>query len=448
MGQFFERTLVQDKGISGLMTMIPGIKKAAAAVGYQPCEDGLGVPVRFTQYPDSEWFDFQSPLLESPDTAEPFLAALAKEGRVPVLSVICVDSDFVVCRLFDTKNETDTIACLGTPYEPLGEPDYAAWAAMCKKSWKCKPAQFQSIFEGEYTFAEDGLEPLAALLHFTPVILPEEDETRAYRTFWFLPDRELNETTRPHTLAEKLADYMEREYAEKLEAAGFRRYKNSPVRWHKVVGEPGNEVLLSMVLCVRYNCEIEPMYGAQSLFCPLELTDRYMPLHIRDGYWREARSEFYRKYGRGPFPYEVNGEVQYDNGCMDPKKLPPYIDDLILPELEEIRDLPACRTYYLNAFAGRKPFPPDPISTYAHEAFRLWIEAALDGDEESTRRWYEQYKEKVDWWRECDANFQDKDVWLPSLHAYETGGTDALIDYLRDTVYRDNLRKLKRAGIV
>ena len=453
MGQFFERILLQDKGISGLMTMMSGITKAAAAIGYQPCEDGLGIPISFTQYPDSEWFEFSSPLLApGAETAKLLLKSLAKEGRVPMLSLTCVDSDFVLCRLIDEKSGTDTTACINEPYEDLGfgEPDYAAWTVACKKKWKCKPEQFKAVFENRYTFAEDGLESLADLLHFSPAVLPDGDERQADRTFWFLPNQELNETTRLHTLSEKLADYMEQEYAEKLETLGYSHFKNSPLRWHKVVGAPGNEVLLSMVLCVRYE-ECEPFYGAQSLFCPLELTDRYMPLHIRDGYWREARSEYPRKFGTDPLVIPNNPEAGGWDTVLsfnDPKQLLPFIDDLILPELEEIRDLPACRTYYLNSFAGRRPFPPDPINTYAHEAFRLWIEAALDGDEESTRRWYELYKKDVDWWMERGIPFQDRDVWLPSLHAYETGGTDALLQYLRDTVYRDNLRKLKRAGII
>ena len=443
MGQFFERTLVQDKGISGLMTMMPGIKKAAAAVGYQPCEDGLGVPVRFTQYPDSEWFDFQSPLLESPDTAEPFLAALAKEGRVPVLSVICVDSDFVVCRLFDTKNETDTIACLGTPYEPLGEPNYAAWAAMCKKSWKCKPAQFQSIFEGEYTFAEDGLEPLAALLHFTPVILPEEDETRAYRTFWFLPDRELNETTRPHTLAEKLADYMEREYAGKLEAAGFRRYKNSPVRWHKVVGEPGNEVLLSMVFATYRGYELAPMYGAQSLYCPLTLSDKYYPMHDANEYWREAKFEFFWKFGWSPLRIPGNPETNGWDKVLnfnEPEQLRPFIDELMLPELDEVTDLSSCRAYCLTPRKRERVLHENTPKT------RVWIEATLDGDEAEAQHWYEHEKARVDRIIALGCNADPWDQEL--LTAYESGGREGLIGYLRETVYRDNMKKLKRAGIV
>ena len=437
MGQFFERILVLDKGISGLMTMMSGITKAAAAVGYQPCEDGLGIPVCFTQYPDSEWFDFQSPLLESPETAEPFLAALAKEGRVPVLSLICVDSDFVACRLFDTKNETDTIACLGTPYESFGEPDYTAWTAMCKKKWKCKPEQFKAVFESDYTFAEDGLTPLAALLHFSPAVLPERDERSADRTFWFLPNQELNETTRPHTLAEKLADYMEREYAAKFEAAGFRRFKNSPVRWHKVVGAPGNEVLLSMVFTVYHGYEIEPIYGAQSLYCPLTLSDQYYPLHDDMEYWREAKSEFRR---RAYLAAERNQQEEERLPYRNEEALPVLIDELMLPELDEVKDLSSCRAYYLT---------PRKREYVLHEntpKMRVWIEAALDGDEAETQRWYEHEKAKADRILTLGRNVDPSNQEL--LKAYETGGREGLIGYLRDTVYRDNMNKLKRAGIV
>ncbi len=447
MGQFFERILVQEKGMMMLSALV---KRAMEELGYTPGEEGKGVSISYKQSTDSEWFEFSSPLLApGAETAEPLLKALSKSFRTPLLHLNCVDSDFVLCRLLNEANGTDTTACINEPYEDLGfgEPDYAAWTAACKKKWKCKPEQFKAIFENKYPFAEDGIEPLAKLLHFSPAGDVDPDSLMQ-ATDWFLPKEEFAAAPFPRTLSERLADYMEKEYAKKLEALGYRRFKNSPLRWHKVVGAPGSEVLLSVVLCVRYNCEIEPFYGAQSLFCPLELTDRYMPLHIRDGYWREAKFEYSRKFGREPFCYEIDGKEAFSLGCHKPEVLPPVIDDLILPELEEIRDLPACRTYYLNGFAGRKPFPPDPINTYAHEAFRLWIEAALDGDEESTRRWYELYKKDVDWWMERGIPFQDQDVWMPSLHAYETGGTDALLQYLRSTVYRDSIKRLRRAGIL
>ena len=436
MGQFFERTLVQDKGMSGLLTMMSGITKAAAAIGYQPCEDGLGIPVSFMQYPDSEWFDFQSPLLESPDTAESFLTALAKEGRVPVLSLICVDSDFVACRLFDTKNETDTIACLGTPYESFGEPDYPAWAAMCKKKWKCKPEQFKAVFDGNYTFAEDGLTPLAALLHFSPAILPEGDERPTHRTFWFLPNQELNETTRPHTLSEKLADYMEREYAAKLEAAGFHRYKNSPVRWHKVVGEPGNEVLLSMVFTIYRGYELNPFYGAQSLYCPLVLSDQYYPLHDADEYWREAKFEFPGKLGWDPLKDET-GEISIWRS-LEPELLSPYIDELMLPELAKIIDFASCHAAFLQE--KKKPHSSE------FGIYRSWLEAVLNGNEKEARSWYRLWKGFIT--RRNNKCFWNKEIELNMLNVYETGGREGLIGYLRDTVYRDNMKKLKRAGIV
>lgn len=439
MGRFFERVLLQDKGMAGLMTMISGITKAAAAIGYKPSEEGVGVPIRFTEHPDSEWFDFESPLLEAAsETAEPFMLALAKEGRVQVLWLNCVDSDFVACRLIDATNGTDTVACIGTPYEPLGEPDYDAWAASCKKKWKCKPAQLRSVFEGEYTFAEDGIESLAALLHFAPAILPEENSEPADRTFWFVPEAKINETTRPHTLAEKIADFIEREYAAKLEAAGYRRYKNSPVRWHKVVGVPGNEVLLSMVFSVYRGFEIAPIYGAQSLYCPLELSDKYYPLHDASEYWREARAVFDR---RAYLAAVRNQQAEVRLPYRDEEALPVLIDGLMLPELAKVTDLSSCRAYYLAQEGVLHENAP---------ATRLWIEAAQDGDGEAAKRWYGKQKARADWWvvQRAENGAWNKDTRRAMLDAFETGGSDALLACLRETVYRDNLKKLKRAGIL
>ena len=449
MGQFFERVLLQDRGLSGVMTMMSGIPKAMAAIGYQQSEEGVGVPFHLIQNPGSEWIDFRSPLLaSSSETAGPLLKSLAKEGRVPLLSLICVDSDFILCRLIDEKNGTDTTACINEPYEDLGvdEPDYTAWTTMCKKKWNCKPEQFKAVFESNHTFAENGLESLADLLHFSPAVLPDGDESRAGRTFWFLPNQELNETTRPHTLSEKLADYMEKEYAEKLETLGYRRFKNSPLRWHKVVGEPGNEVLLSMVLCVRYK-ECEPFYGAQSLFCPLVLSDKYYPMHDAVGYWREAKFEYPRKFGRDPLVIRNNPEAGGWDTVLsfnDPKQLPPFIDDLIVPELSEVRDLSSCHALYRNSLKeGNIPSLPCPFPSFAERVSRLWIEAALLGDEAEAQRLCREWKKQEKWW-----TAQEKELWSEAVRACETDGAQALVAYLRDTVYRDNLRKLKRAGIV
>ena len=442
MGQFFERVMVQEKGMMLLGALV---KKAMEEIGYTPGEEGKGVSISYRQMPDSEWFDFSSPLLEQmSEIAEPLKKALSKVFRTPLLDLICVDSDFVLCRLIDETNGKDTAACINEPYEDLGfgEPDYTAWAAAAKKKWKCKPEQFKAVFEDRYTFAEDGIESLAKLLHFAPV---DEIDPHSFMqaTDWFLPKQEENETTRLHTLAEKLADYMEREYAEKLEAAGFRRYKNSPVRWHKVVGEPDNEVLLSMVFTTYRGFELAPFYGAQSLYCPLTLSDKYYPMHDANEYWREAQFEFFWKFGWSPLRIPGNPETNgWDKSLSfnDPEQLRPFIDELMLPELDEVTDLSSCRAYCLTPRKRERVLHENTPKT------RVWIEAALDGDEAEAQLWYEHEKAKAD---RISALGRNADPWNRELlNAYESGGREGLIGYLRDTVYRDNMKKLKRAGIV
>lgn len=442
MGQFFERVMVQEKGMMLLGALV---KKAMEEIGYTPGEEGKGVSISYRQMPDSEWFDFSSPLLEQmSEIAEPLKKALSKVFRTPLLDLICVDSDFVLCRLIDETNGKDTAACINEPYEDLGfgEPDYTAWAAAAKKKWKCKPEQFKAVFEDRYTFAEDGIESLAKLLHFAPV---DEVDSHSFMqaTDWFLPKQEENETTRLHTLAEKLADYMEREYAEKLEAAGFRRYKNSPVRWHKVVGEPGNEVLLSMVFTTYRGFELAPFYGAQSLYCPLTLSDKYYPMHDANEYWREAQFEFFWKFGWSPLRIPGNPETNgWDKSLSfnDPEQLRPFIDELMLPELDEVTDLSSCRAYCLTPRKRERVLHENTPKT------RVWIEAALDGDEAEAQLWYEHEKAKAD---RISALGRNADPWNRELlNAYESGEREGLIGYLRDTVYRDNMKKLKRAGIV
>ncbi len=442
MGQFFERVMVQEKDMMLLGALV---KKAMEEIGYTPGEEGKGVSVSYRQMPDSEWFDFSSPLLEQmSEIAEPLKKALSKVFRTPLLDLICVDSDFVLCRLIDETNGKDTAACINEPYEDLGfgEPDYTAWAAAAKKKWKCKPEQFKAVFEDRYTFAEDGIESLAKLLHFAPV---DEVDPHSFMqaTDWFLPKQEENETTRLHTLAEKLADYMEREYAGKLEAAGFRRYKNSPVRWHKVVGEPGNEVLLSMVFTTYRGFELAPFYGAQSLYCPLTLSDKYYPMHDANEYWREAQFEFFWKFGWSPLRIPGNPETNGWDKVLsfnEPEQLRPFIDELMLPELDEVTDLSSCRAYCLTPRKRERVLHENTPKT------RVWIEAALDGDEAEAQLWYEHEKAKAD---RISALGRNADPWNRELlNAYESGGREGLIGYLRDTVYRDNMKKLKRAGIV
>ena len=134
MGQFFERILVQEKGMMPLTSLV---KKAMTELGYIPVKEGNGVSISYRQMPDSEWFDFGSPLLEpGAKAAEPLKQALSKAFGTPLLHLSCVDSDFMVCRLIDEAHGVNTAACINEPYEGLtfDAPNYDAWAAACKKN--------------------------------------------------------------------------------------------------------------------------------------------------------------------------------------------------------------------------------------------------------------------------------------------------------------------------
>ena len=438
MGQFFERILVQEKGIMPLFVLV---QRAMEAIGYVPGEEGQGVSLSYRQAPESEWFDFSSPLLEQgAETAEPLKKALSKAFRTPLLDLTCVDSDFVICRLIDEEKGTDTAASLNEPYEDLGlgQPDYDAWAASCKKKWKCKPAQLRSVFEGRYTFAEEGLEQLSKLLHFAPVDEIDPDSfTQA--TDWFVPRDGSAPQLRVLTLAEALPPFMEREYAAKFEQLGFRRYRGSPLRWHKLVGEPGREVLLSMVFTLYHGFEIDPIYGAQPLYCPLTLSDKYYPLHDDWEYWREAQFEYYWKFGHEPM-IDVSDRIPKVRCAHEFNKLPPCIDELMLPELSAIRSLADCRAAYLRSKTSERRL------WNLESKVRRWIEAALADDEEDAQRWFEVTKKDIE--RPEPPFGRNVELERAMVAAYAAGGCPGLVAYLKETVYRDNLRRLKRAGII
>ena len=440
MGQFFERILIQDKGVACSKTIHSGIPKAAQRLGYAGCEQGKGVPVHVKLYPDSEWYDIESPFLESAsETAAQFMEAFREEASVPILMLQCVDSDFVACHLWDKTNGTDTVACLGEPYEPLGEPDYEAWGKACKKKWKCKTAQFQEVFEAEYIFAEDGLWPLSKMLHFAPAVLDDSDEHAYTMTFWFLPADEAAAPDRPRTLIEKAADFMEEEYAQLLTEKGFRRFAGYALRWHKVVGEAGNEVLLSIVITTWHGFQFALFYGWQSLYCPLILSDKYYPYHDDPSYWVDANDAFSRKRGWNPCVIKgtsENGGIDHVFALDDPEMLRPYIDELILPELDAIRDFQSCHEAFLRSFKE------------APSVTRLWIESILCGDEKTSQECFED-------WKNFSEDHKDQawvDKWyaneLSMMKAYETGGLTACREWLEKKVYRKNLTKLQKAGVI
>ena len=274
-------------------------------------------------------------------------------------------------------------------------------------------------------------------MHFSPVDEVDPDSLMQ-ATEWFMPKENAVSSLLPQTLSELLSEYMEREHSQKLGALGYRRYRNSPVRWHKLVGDPGNELLLSMVFVVRYN-EIEPMYGAQSLYCPLTLSDKYYPLHDDEEYWIEARFEYSWKFGRERNPlYDASGPIPITYS-LDLEKLPEFIDDLILPELDAVRSLSDCHAFFLKSRNGSY--------TTAGSKVRFWIEAALAGDELEAQHWYEKTKEAIEKSTVRFGRTYD-DLECGMIKAYEAGGCKAMISYLLATVYQENLRKLKRAGII
>ena len=448
MGQSFERTLVLYKGMAGLSSLVAGISKAATAIGYAACTEGHGVPVSFGLLENSEWFEIESPLLETTsETSEPFLTTLAREARVPVLALCCVDSDYVSCRLLDIANGTDTVACLGDPYIDPGEPDYNAWASASKKKWKCKPEQFREIFEGDYVFAEEGLEPLAALMHFSPPVADDAEDELAYRTFWFSSAADMDDAIRPRTLLEKAADFIEAEYADKLTEKGFHRFKNSPLRWHKLVGDEGNEVLLSIVITQHYN-RYEIFYGSQSLYCPMVFSDKYYPHHDNNLYWLEAYFEYIWHVDRSLFYEETEdpefGKLERMIPFDNPEQFRPILERLILPALDKIVDFKTCHAAYMQTRLV-KLYKENPTMIY--DLSRMWLEAFLSGDDAATRRYFESVKQLYDSQKRIALHNHIKYYENPLIEAFGNGDM-ALFKELLDKTYSDNMKKLKNAGVV
>ena len=114
--------------------------------------------------------------------------------------------------------------------------------------------------------------------------------------------------------------------------------------------------------------------------------------------------------------------------------LPPCIDELMLPELSAIRSLADCRAAYLGS------------KTSVESKVRRWIEAALADDEEDAQRWFEVTKKDIE--RPEPPFGRNVELERAMVAAYAAGGCPGLVAYLKETVYRDNLRRLKRAGIV
>lgn len=397
MGQSFERILALYKGTTGL-SLVPGMRKAAAEIGYSESTEGIGVSVRIRRHEDSEWY------------------------------------------------EIDTGACLGEPYVDVGEPDYNAWAGACKKKWKCTAEQFREVFEGDYVFAEEGLEPLAALMHFSPFVVNVSEDEPADRIIWFSPSGDGTNARPPQTLLEKAADFMETEYADKLVEKGFRRFKNSPLRWHKLVGDEGNEVLQSIVITSHYNW-YEIFYGAQSLYCPVVFSDKYYPHHDNNLYWLEARFEYVCNVDKGLFFIEEEdpelGKCERMLPFDDPQQFRPILERLIFPALDRIVDLTTCHDAYMQTRLV-KFYKENPKINIDHS--RLWLEAFLSGDEALTKKHFALVKQLYENQKQIARNL-NIECEEPLVEAFGKGDM-VLFRELLDKTYATNMKKLRNAGVV
>ncbi len=444
MGRFFERIMIQDRGLASYSKLRACIPKVAAAIGYVPCIKDHGVPVNLFQAEGSEWFEIESPLLTpGSETAEDFLNALAEQSGIPILFLQCIDSDFVACRLIDKKNGTDTIGCINEPYEPVGKPDYDVWVKACKKKWKCKPDQFRTVFENQFVFAEDGLEQLAEHMHFAPAIERDPDIETEIDNFWFISEEKQDNESRPRTEMEVVSEGMESLYAEELTRKGYRRFKNSPTRWHKVIGEPGNEILLSIVVALWHGFEPSIFYGAQSLYCPVVFSDKYYPLHDEPDYWKEAQFEYVWKFGREKDPLLIPGDPstgRWDRVLnMTPERFRPFLEDLIFPEHESITDFNSSHMQFLESYKEKL--------LVGKVIDRFWLESIIANDADIAREIFWKKKELFERRSEQDWYQKEKPTDEKMLLAFETGGIDSCMAILTN-IYQRNMKKLKEAGIL
>lgn len=446
MGSFFDKTFIRGKNS---IIYEKWVHDAAKDIGYTAGVPGSGVPVRILVYGDNtEWFGVDSPLMEAgSESAEVFARALSREFKAPALQIGCVDSDFAVCSLIDGVNGTESVACINRPYEGVELPpfDPDAWVAASKKKWKCKAEQFERVFSGEYVFAEDGLCELADLI-FLPkeALSPEEpDEAGVYaREVWVMPQAQFDAAPIPRTLEERLAAYIDETFAGKLTGLGYKRFGGSSLRWHKVFGEDGKELISSIVFVVRYGHDINIMYGVQPVCCPLVLTDKYFPMHDWMSYWKEAIFEFPKHMGYNPM-FEIMNGVDRMHPLNGPETIFPYINAFVPEQLDEVKDIPTCRRFVKKEFLNDR-------GLYSYTlAYRLFVEALLDGDEKeaeaSARRVLAKHFDFFESFPRDQTGIEKQQIAeLPKI--FNEGGVPACLEALKKV--RDaNMRKLKKGGI-
>ncbi|MBQ4429583.1 MAG: hypothetical protein II871_07405 [Clostridia bacterium] len=449
MGENFRKTFIRGKNS---IIYESWIEKAAKDIGYTKSVEGKGVPVGIVLHPEnSEWFGLTSPLIETDDgIAETFIRALSREFKAPALDIRC-DGDHAVCRIIDGVNGRDAEGRINTPKNG-SEPacvDAAAWLAACKKKWKCSEKQFEELFSGEYASAADGLNRLADIVEMPWGMISAYDpveEGLFEMTFWIMPQAEFEANPIPRSLSERLGAYLDECFSERLTSLGYKRFGGSSLRWHKVFGEEGKELIASIVFTVRYDYEIELFFGVQTLCCPLVLSDKYFPMHDWPAYWINAKFEFPRLMEFNPRLPTIDGVMTFDP-LNSPEKAFAYMEYLILPILERVTDTASLCEFTKSTPSYEMHFK-NGILSYSF-TYRMLVEAILDNDAEGASKAANLISSGS-----CGTSFclkRDKSIekqMLPELpDTYREQGFEICMQALKKV--RDaNMKKLKKGGVV
>ncbi|MCR5808236.1 MAG: hypothetical protein K6G56_01590 [Clostridiales bacterium] len=450
MGASFDKNFIMKKSP---FVYESWIRKAAKDIGYVPGPEGKGVPLCIAPCGENpEWFVLDSPLLEAEGAGEKLLCALSREFKAPALRLSCCDSDFALCRLIDTAKGTETAACINEPYEDIGLPEAkpSLWAGACKKRWKCRENQFEEIFSGRYVFAEDGLNKLAELLRLPAEALDPEGtcaDQEGANEFWLMPEAEFTAAPIPVTLTERLASYIDKTFADKLTRLGYRRFGGSSLRWHKVFGEEGKEIVSSIVFAVRYGWDINIFYGSQAVCCPLVLSDKYFPMHDHLTYLYEALYEYPKRKGYNPM-FGKAGSMDTFDPVNEPEKIFPYMDEFVLKQLETVKDIPSLRAF-VKSTDDYDMFTHGRFYSYGF-AYRMLVEAILETDEKTARKAADKIIKRYGEILECAPSDRkgaaaQEITELPSLFLEK--GIPACLEALKK-VRDSNMRRLKKGGII
>ncbi|MEA4897034.1 MAG: hypothetical protein VB115_02195 [Christensenellaceae bacterium] len=161
MGHFFHNMLVEAVTPE---VLAQGLVEAFGSLGYYVPADDEGADCVFEVYGRTgdrflalvgDWSD---------NGADNLAEHIAKAVNGRVIGVQCVDSDVLILSL--TEGDKTSVAYVGSPeaYGITPRPLRAApWEALVGDDW---PA-FRSALDASYTFAEDALNPLGAIIGFS-----------------------------------------------------------------------------------------------------------------------------------------------------------------------------------------------------------------------------------------------------------------------------------------